>query len=89
MNNQEPPIEQPGEEPLPEQLPAETPPPEQQHAVTPSPEQQEAEKRDANLDPREQPRSDMAEPQMPPPGYPPQATLKLTTNAGSITLKNG
>jgi hypothetical protein len=62
MSNQEPPIEQPGEEPPPEQQPGETPPPEQQAA----------EKRGINPDPREQPQSDMAEPQMPPPGYPPQ-----------------
>jgi hypothetical protein len=62
MNNQDPPIEQPGGEP----------PPEQQPAETPSPELQEAEKHGINPDPREQPQSDMAEPQMPPPGYPPQ-----------------
>jgi len=61
----------------------------EQPGEEPSPEQQPAEKQGINPDPREQPRSDMAEPQMPPPGYPPQATLKLTTNAGSITLKNG
>ncbi|HXZ04243.1 MAG TPA: hypothetical protein VEH81_05380 [Ktedonobacteraceae bacterium] len=61
MNNQEPPIEQPGEEPVPEHQPADTP----------SPEQQPSEERGINPDPREQPQSDMAESQMPPPGYPP------------------
>ena len=37
----------------------------------PPPEQQAAEERGVNPDPREQPRSDFAAPQMPPPGYPP------------------
>ncbi|MGZ3629540.1 MAG: DUF4097 family beta strand repeat-containing protein [Ktedonobacteraceae bacterium] len=59
MDSQEPPIEQPGEETPPEQHPAETQ----------SSEQHPAEKREINPDPREQPRSDIVEPQMPPQGY--------------------
>jgi len=66
MSNQEPPIEDPGEEPPSEQQPAEEPPPGQQPA----------EEREINPDPREQPRSDTAEPQMPPPGYPPQGYVQ-------------
>ena len=44
------------------------PPIEQPGEETP-PEQQPAEKREINPDPREQPRSDIAEPQMPSQGY--------------------
>ena len=51
MSNQEPPIEQPGEEPLSEQ--------------------QSAENRVINPEPHDQTRSNVAQPQMPPPGYPP------------------
>src|SRR6266513_1553485 len=62
MDSQEPPIEQPGEEPTPELHPEEIP----------TLEQQPGEKPGINPDQREQSRSDMVEPQMPPPVYPQQ-----------------
>jgi Putative adhesin len=47
-------------------------PPFEQPGEQPPPEQQPSEERAINPDPREQPRSDFAAPQAPPPGYPPQ-----------------